>query len=225
MPTVVTRTYSNPANAQAAAEAVKSAGFSSEAVHIGETGGQPSVSVHAEFGEGQKATRILESHAPVGAPATTTTSLSSGGRYGVTSSSSSAGSSSAGAPGDLANEPAPFSNSLGLKLLSDNPAPFSSMFGWPLLSKSQTPSVQLKPDQPAPFSAMFKLPLLTKDQTPSVKLSPDDPAPLSKALGLRTLINNPAPLSSKLGLPLLTRDPNAVLTPATIIPDSTNPPA
>lgn len=208
MTTVVARTFANSVAAQAAADELLRRGFESDAVHTAAADGGTTVSVRAEFGEGLKATRILESHGPVGTADRHVQSARRPTRDSVTVALQAEAHN---------QEAAPLSTALGLPLLSHNPAPLSSWLGLPLLSASQSPSVSLSPENPAPLSSSLGLPTLIKSGGRPVKLPSDNPAPLSSALGLPLLTTasekpanlpseNAAPFSAMLRLPVLTRD-------------------
>ncbi|MGB5812332.1 MAG: hypothetical protein WBG86_17470 [Polyangiales bacterium] len=83
----------------------------------------------------------------------------------------------------LSKKAAPFSSTLGMRLLSKSQRQ-KSTFGMPLLSRNG-----------APFSSMFRLPLLTRSQSGK-----------SSSFGFPLLSDNPTPLSSLLGLRVLSKD-------------------
>ena len=125
-------------------------------------------------------------------------------------------------PSYVSSDPAPFSEALGIpvltdgksntelfkfdldssfgfKLLSDNPAPLSSLFGLPLLKSSRGSiargsSVERMSGSPAPFSSRLGLKLLSGGSG-------------SKARGssVEKMSGNPAPFSRLLGLPVLSK--------------------
>jgi len=84
-------------------------------------------------------------------------------------------------------EGAPFSGALGVPVLSHGAAPFSSFFGLGTLSKST-----------GPMTSSFGLPLLSKGASP-----------FSSMLGLKLLAGSAAPLSSLFKLPVLTKAKSA----------------
>jgi hypothetical protein len=170
----VTRVYGTPAEAEKAVAALRAEGFypeSIEVVHAPAAGAADStaedietalydagvpraelkhcaarlrqggslVTVDAPYGRGALAEEILaDSHAgPHGHQATHRPRQ---------------------APVDDDN-PAPFSDALGMKLLVNDEGPFSSSLGLPLLTKKQTPSTKLI-GEPAPFSRLLFLPTL-----------------------------------------------------------------
>jgi hypothetical protein len=200
MPTTVTRSFSDQAAAQAAADDLKRQGFADSAIRLvpGDGGGAV-VSVLAEFGEGQRATRTLEAHGPV-------STVPAPARHAHNGHHAHHGAHAAETPSP---EAAPLSTALGLPLLSHKPAPFSSWLGLPLLSASQSPSVNLSSNQPAPLSSALGLPLLSKAPEKPANLPSNKAAPLSDAVGWPTLSKKAAPFSSWLKLPLLTKESKA----------------
>ena len=66
MTTVVARTFASAGAAHAAVDELLSRGCNSDAVRTEAADRGTAVSVRAEFGDGLKATRILESNCPVG---------------------------------------------------------------------------------------------------------------------------------------------------------------
>ncbi len=237
MTQTISRIYQVRENADAAATALKKAGFAERGINVvapaeapdgqilasirrggvvathadvyaeGIKRGETLVSVQAPFGCATLATALLEKHGP------TDTGL---GEQGYEK-----------APPDPA---APLSSACGWTVLIDNPAPLSSSLGWSVLSTRRPPR---KPDSelvdnPAPFSKTIHKPILT--DRPTILSSRfgwrvllDNPAPLSARFrwpilskeqklppvrfGLRLLSNNPAPLSARLGWKLLSNDP------------------
>lgn len=114
------------------------------------------------------------------------------------------------------NQPAPFSNTLGLSILSSGGrSAFSKMFGeltspdFALFGRSHLVH------EAAPLSSFFRLKTLTRSEGPwrrsfGLPLLSRNPAPLSSSLGLLTstggpLREHPTPLSAILGLPTLSR--------------------
>lgn len=85
------------------------------------------------------------------------------------------------------------SSVFGLRLLSKNPTPFSSLFGLPVLSKSKRNwnrsfGLPLLSQKAAPFSSLFGLPTLTKTDKD-----------WRTSFGVPLLMNDPAPLSNLFG--------------------------
>ena len=206
MTSYVIRVFSNPAAARAASEDLQRQGFAAGAVRLAGAGedtaaalqahgvrpdeaarlagfGGAVVSVRAEFGEGQTASRVLDAHGPVAAPAP-----------GQAAAPARDTAAPEGGNGSLAAGPAPLSDWLGIPLLSRDPAPLSSRLGLSVLSPSA-----------APLSHALGLPVLASGVEKPANLPSGQPAVLSTALGLRTLLRDPAPFSALFNWQLLTR--------------------
>lgn len=85
----------------------------------------------------------------------------------------------------LKDNPAPFSDKIGMDPLKENPTPLSSKFGWSLLK-----------DNPTPLS----------DKIGKAPLSDNVSAKKTTSFGMRLLSDNPTPLSSLLGIRVLQND-------------------
>ena len=203
MTQTISRVYQDRENAEAAAAALKKAGFGDQAInliapsdvpdedlaarirqggvvatHAGVFAeairrGETLVSVQAQFGSGAEATRILQRHRP------TDTGLPEQGYIEAAPEAA-----------------APLSSALGLPVLLHDPTPLSSVLMLPVLTASRPsrrPDAELV-DDPAPLSKLIGQPVLV-----------DRPSVLSSLFGLRVLWDNSAPLSARLGLPVLTK--------------------
>lgn len=153
-------------------------------------GGRSLVAARAPFGFGQLATQIMDSFGPVDLGLRPPQRSSMGW-----------------------DEAAPLSSALQLRVLRHRqPAPFSELLGLPVLSRGRSFLSNLfgelaspKPSlfghdaliqKAAPFSSLFGLGLLSRN-----------PAPLSSLFGLQTVYASAGPWTSSFGLPLLSRAP------------------
>lgn len=149
--------------------------------------GRSLVVVRPAFGFGQAALSILDSCGPVDTHLIKTPEL------GVTTDRGTPLSSFFLWRVLRPNEPAPFSDFLGLPLLSSKPACPSDLIGklsGPMIDTSF--GMRLLSDEAAPLSALLGMQTLK-----------DRPDPWESSYGLPLQSPNPAPLSSLLGLPLL----------------------
>ena len=92
------------------------------------------------------------------------------------------------------------SSVFGLRLLTKNPAPFRSFLGLPVLSKpkrnwNRSFGLPLLSQKAAPFSSLFGIPTLTRTDKD-----------WRTSFGVPLLMNNPAPLSSIFGLKTVIKD-------------------
>ncbi len=173
-----------------------------EGIHRGGT----TVTVHAPFGSGGTAVRILDKHGPI-----------------------DAGIADDADPPMPWDEAAPLSSMLGIPTLLPGSASFSRFWNLPALSgHGQTvgtwlgiPEIRaqhgpykgvlgatLLSDKPAPLSSAIGLKTLTDKQTPQsssmgLPLTASNAAPLSSSIGLPVLTKSSLYLSSLIGLPLL----------------------
>ncbi len=137
--------------------------------------GRSLVLIRAGFGHGQSAVNILDSGGPVD------TDLLPPPRLSVDYDEAAPLSCAFQWSVLKHDEPAPFSEWLGLQPIAPGPI-FNRSFGFPLLSNVG-----------APLSTLFGLRTLSATTDPG-----------EASFGLPLLLADPAPLSSKFGLPLLT---------------------
>jgi hypothetical protein len=117
----------------------------------------------------------------------------------------------------LSGNPAPFSSTFGMHLLtgplaSHHPAPFSERAGLPLLSSGRTFLSRLFGELASPHFALFGRGPLSGNATPLSAMMGQpvlwtEPTPLSSKFDKPVLLEAATPLSTRLALPLIWRNP------------------
>jgi hypothetical protein len=149
--------------------------------------GRALVVVHAAFGRGVPAMKILDAFGPT-----------------------ESGIERRAEPGRTWDEAAPISSAFAMPVRTADPAPFSRIIGMPTLSRSGPGSLGTLCRHDFTFSGILGWRLLSRNAAPLSSLLGFKPlrggaSPLSSMLGLKLLCSNPAPFSSLFGLPLLSR--------------------
>ena len=161
--------------------------------------GRSVVGVRAAFGEGRRATNIMDSGDPMAVELPQPPEATKLRAAPV-------------AGGDDFSEATPLSKALNMAVLRRNsPAPLSDMFGWAVKSTKRFFLTSELADPHKSFTGSF-MPLLSNEAAPlsskvGWKVASDDPAPLSSKFGWKVLKDDPTPLSSKFGWKVLKDDP------------------
>lgn len=207
MPSIITRLFRSDHEAMRAAEALELQGFGPGSLSLTRGGGEEAATLAAlrRAGLSPEAARAHALWLRDGGTALTVrppfgravTALSVLRRFG--SVSTGIADEYAG----MVDAAAPFSTSMGWRVLSHDPAPLSRALGLRVLSARQTPRVRLL-RTPSPLSRILFLPTLARAAAPLSRLFglptlARRAAPLSSAAGLRVLSDDPAPLSRRLG--------------------------
>jgi hypothetical protein len=224
MPEPITRAYASRAEADAAAAALKEAGYGEVAVFGGEADamaqdavgyamraagvppaaaatlaagvaqGRSVVAVTPAFGRAMRAASILDDHAPIPGAAPDETGTAW----------APGGSHAAALDVEPTAEATPFSHRLGWKVLSTSATPFSDWLSMKVLS-----------DKPLPFASFWGWPSLSARRHMGWfgrQLLSAEPTPFSKMFGMRLLLDKATPLSSRFNLGLLTSGPTPFST-------------
>lgn len=176
--------------------------------------GRSLVGVRAAFGEGRRATNILESGKPLAIE------LPQAPEAAKVRAAPIAGA-------DDFSDATPLSRALNLAVLRRNSsAPLSDYMNWPVTSKKRhyltteladphkafsASFMPLLSSIAAPFSSKVGMRVLSDNATPlsnkaNMDVLKDDPTPLSSKFNLRVLSDNPTPLSSMLGMKVLSEN-------------------